>query len=406
MTDHPPDTPRVLTCHDTADFLAALPLFTGFTADDSLFIVLFAQGQAGRALRVDLPPPDIPAETAHLLDLVCDILRTNGAVADPAAAPAIVICCSQSFAEAGGAPWHRLARRIERRLRRERIGVRELCCLAPDGWVSYLDPGAPRGGRPLSDIATSPIALEASVHGTRIPRLSELGEIPRPVPARARAVARSLAAVAPLTQPGPAEPSGRAPSADRAGADRHPVPTWFHDTAVVTRALCDSGPELSAGMTARIIRSAAHPDRWLLIALGILTRPEFPSELARDLSARPFTGVAVDLDADPAAAPRPGWSIRRVLAAISPEFTDHRRLHPIRERLLTAIAETPPDERPALLALSSWIWWLSGNQTVAHRHVRAALSTSSEHEIARMVERIVEVPLYAGLLARSARRAA
>lgn len=418
--DLPEDPSRVITCHGTADFLAALPQLTGFTAQGSLFVVLFAEARAGRAVRMDLPEPDDPRTTAQLLELVVDILRTSGAVGRSGSAPAIVISSAHTFAAAGGVPWVRLARRIERRLRRERIGIRELCCLAPDGWASYLEPDPPSAGHPLSDIATSPVALEASVHGPPVPRLSELGAIPTPDGRRARAVDRALAALTPVPAPAhmPAAPSpGSDSDVDSAteslpspgagpGLRGYDVPQWFHDTATATRALRSEGPGLSAAATAAVIHAAAHPDRWLLIALGILTRPEFPAELARDMSARPFTDVAVDLDADPQTAARPGWSIRRVLASICPEFTDHARLHTIRTRLLTVISESPAPERPALLALSAWVWWLGGNQTVAQRHVRAALDEAPEHELARMVDRIVRVPLYAGILAASLRGAA
>ena len=401
MTDSHQEHPQTIRCRTTADFLAALPQLAGFTAADSLFVVLFTGAQAARAVRFDLPTSEEPSESTQLLDLVCDILAEAGAAGDPDAAPALVITSALSFAEAGGAPWRRLARRIERRFRRDRIGIRELCCLAPDGWVSYLERDAPQRGRPLSDIEASPVALEARVHGEPVPDLSTLGEIPIAAIARVRAVARALASMDPFPQ------SASTTGADGATRfDRHGVPPWFDDTAEVTREFRKELGTPSPEMTARLVRCAAHPDRWLLLALGILTRPEFPAELARDMSAGPFTDVAIDLDVDQTAEPQPGWSIRRVLAAISPEFTEHHRLHGLRARLGVAISETPREDRPALLALSSWVWWLGGNQTVAHRHVEAALDIQPGHEIALMVQRITSLPLYAGLLARSQWRAA
>ena len=400
MTDSQQDY-QTIRCRSTADFLAALPQLAGFTATDSLFVVLFTGAQAERAVRFDLPSSEEPSESTRLLDLVCDILSEVGAAGDPDAAPALVISSALSFKEAGGTPWRRLARRIERRFRRERIGLRELCCIAPDGWVSYIESGAPQHGHPISEIEASPVALEALVNGDPIPDLSTLGELPIASSARVRAVARALDSLAPF------------PQSTKDAGERGPrrqgtleVPAWFGDTAEVTHAFRSESDTLSPEMTARLIRSAAHPDRWLLLALGILTRPDFPAELAQDMSAVPFTGVAIDLDADPDAEPQLGWSIRRVLAAICPEFTDHHRLHALRDRLGAAISETPREDRPALLALSGWMWWLGGNQTVAHRHVEAALDIAPGHEIALMVQRISSMPLYAGLLARPPRRAA
>lgn len=401
MTDSHQEHPQIIRCRTTADFLAALPQLAGFTATDSLFVVLFTGAQAERAVRFDLPISEEPSESTQLLDLVCDILREAGAAGDSDTAPALVVSSARSFAEAGGAPWRRLARRLERRFRREHIGIRELCCLAPDGWVSYLERDAPQCGHPLSEIDASPVALEARVHGEPVPDLSTLGEIPVATSARVRAVARALASIHPFPHATPETATSRTTR-----FDRHEVPAWFDDTAEVTREFRKDSGTPSPEMTARLVRCAAHPDRWLLLALGILTRPEFPSELARDMSAGPFTNVAIDLYVNQAEEPQPGWSIRRVLAAISPEFTEHHRLHGLRARLATAISETPREDRPALLALSGWVWWLGGNQTVAHRHVEAALDIMPEHEISMMVQRITAVPLYAGLLARWPRRAA
>lgn len=405
MNHHPHEPPQVLRCRGTADFLAALPQLTGFTAEDSLFVVLFSGAQAERAIRFDLPSEDAPESSLQLFDVVCNLLRDLGVPHDPAAAPAFVICTSMSFAQTDGAPWRRFARRFERRLTREHIAVRELCCIAQDGWVSFLDPSAPQNGHPLSEIAASHVALERRVHGDPIPDLASLGEIPSADTKRTHGVARALktlVSVAGATAPscGPASDTPREQDCV-SGIGAHEVPPWFDNTAEVTAAVRDDTRELSVEMTARLIHCAANPDRWLLLALGIVTRPEFPTELASDMSARPFTGIAIDLDAESDVDSRPGWSIRRVLAAISPEFSEHRRLHGIRDRLIRAISEAPNEDRPALLALSSWIWWLGGNQTVAHRHAQAALDIAPGHEMSLMMQRMTAVPLYTGLLLRS-----
>ncbi len=399
MNDHSSTPSRVITCKNTADFLAALPQLTGFTAENSLFVVCFSGKQAGRVLRIDLPRHENPQETVGVLDFISRVLHDFGAD-EASSAPAIVISSAQSFAETGGPPWEKLARRIERRLRRERIGVRELCCVAPDGWIGFLDPAAPRRGRPLSEIAESPVAIEARERGETPPDLGSLGAIPEPDSGRAAAVARALGTRPPYDLPDPV-----------CGPPPHPGSVedayrWFAETAQVVHELRREGEAMSPETTARLIRSAVHSDRWLLIAMGVLTRPEFPGELARETDPARFTGVPVDIDVDPAKAPKAGWSIRRILANISPDFTDQDRLPNIRRRLLTAISETPEELRPALLALSGWIWWLSGNQTVAHRHARAALEAEPEHELALMVERLIAAPLYERMLARPHARVA
>ena len=440
MTDPSPDQPEVLRCRSTADFLAALPQLVGFTALDSVFVVFFSGKRAGRAMRVDLPPSDTPSDSVVLLELICDALHDLGSTQGVVSAPAIVISSGQTFAEAGGPPWRRFARRLERRLRREGLRPRELCCIAPDGWVSYLDPAAPVGGRPLSEIDESPIALEARLRGDASPTLSELGTIPEADPVSRAAVEAALGELAPFDFPGPQPdppagigpgkvhaPSGdpgagigdrHAPSGDRGAPDfdrgapvgdrrdfiglladhlEHPPPAkayaWMADTAEVTRALRDEERPLDPSMTARLIRCAQHPDRWLLLALGVLTRPEFPQELAHEMGPAQFSGVPVNLDIGPPPH-RTGWSIRRILASISPDFTEFDRIPEIRRRLLTALSQSPLELRPALLALSAWVWWLGGNHSVAHRQAVDAVILDPGNELAVMVERLVSYPLY------------
>lgn len=387
--------PEVIRCRSTADFLAALPQLTGFTAPDSIFVVFFSGRRAGRAMRVDLPASDRPSDSLGLLDLICDALHDLGSVQGVVSDPAVVISSGQTFAAAGGPPWRKLATRLERRLRREGIRLRELCCIAPDGWVSYRDPEAPPAGRPLSEIDESPIALEARLRGETRPPLSQLGAVPDPDPEKRAAVAAALEEIPPF------ESSGAAPSdfvARLAEHLRHPPPAgaygWMTDTAEVVRALRDEDHPLEPSMTARLIRCAQHPDRWLLLALGILTRPEFPEELAREMGPAQFAGVPVDLDAGPAPSRRAGWSVRRILTSISPDFTGFERIPEIRRRLLAAVSEAPDELRAGLLALSAWVWWLGGTQSVAHRQALEAVALDPDSALARMAERMVSYPVY------------
>lgn len=401
MTDSTAATrPEVLACRSTADFLAALPRLAGFTAVDSLFVVLFSGSRAGQAIRIDLPETEDPDASIHLLGFICDAVQAHRLRSDAPApqraadAPAIVISSSRTFADAGGPPWPRLARRIERRLRREGIGVRELCCIAPDGWASYLDPRSEP--RPLAEISASPVAAPEDV-----PDIVALGRVPRPDPKRSTAVATRLGELAPYEFPGSELPP---PAGSELG--------WICETAAVTRELLRRDRELSPRMTARLVRSTAHPGRWLVLALGVLTRPEFPLELAREMPAGRLENVPVDLDVDtgdaaPIHRPGPGWSIRLILESVCPDFTQQDRLPGVRDRLLTALSETPPELRAGLYAFSAWVWWLSGCQSVAFRHARAALdadpanglNADPANGLARMVHRLARTHLYARALA-------
>ncbi|RGE21027.1 DUF4192 family protein [Leucobacter sp. wl10] len=412
MNEASADPPQVLRCRSTSDFLAALPRITGFTARDSIILVFFSGKRAGHAMRIDLPESEHPRESVGLLEFVCEAVLDFGSSHGAVSAPAIAICTEQTFAEADGPPWRRLARRLERRLRREGVAPRELCCVAPDGWISYLDPSAPTAGRPLSEIDESPIALEARLEGVSTPDIADLGAIPDPDPARRGAVAGALAEQAPFDFPGPgsAPPGdsglGKPPGAASARRDSagpraehavHPrsagAYAWMVDTAEVVRALRDEDRALEPSMAARLIRCAEHSDRWLLLAMGVLTRPEFPVELAHEMGPAQFAGVPVDVDPD--APARAGWSIRRILASICPEFTDLDRIPHLRRRLTATLGETPRELRPGLLAFSAWVWWLGGTQSVAHRQALEALEIDPDNEVALMVERLVSHSLYA-----------
>ena len=406
-TDFPSDSPRVLKCRSTADFLAALPHFIGYTATDSLFVILFSGSRTGRAIRIDLPQDESAEQVDPLLDFICDILHELDVTSE--SAPAIAITCSRTFAECGGPPWSALARRIERRLIDEEIGLRELCCLAPDGWIGFLDPAAPRAGRPLSEIAESPIRLDAQLRG-EVPRdLAEFGVVPEAEQDRCEEVREALDEIPPFAP-------ARVPSTFRlkspklrkssalgrrdfetimAEQARHPAPpeaySWMLDTAEVTEALRSTAQaeKLSPDMSARLIRCAQLPDRWLLLALGILTRPLFPVELAEEIGPSQFIDIPIDLDSGPEAALAPGWSVWRVLATVCPDFTERDRLGPLRDRLLEVLAETPRPLKPALFALSAWLWWLSGSQSVALRQLDEALEIEPGNELALMARHLV-----------------
>lgn len=387
-----PHAPEILRCTGTADFLAALPRLTGFTAPGSAFLVLFTGRRAHSALRLDLPDSDSPTDSRELLDLISDAVRTHAELStDPGqvygratvCAPAIVISSAQSFEDAGGIPWLRLAKRLERRLRRDGIEVRELCCIAPDGWASYLVPGDRR--HPLSEISASPVAAPEPT-----PTLDSLGEIPADNPARCEAVAQWLTRLEPLSAAG-------APAA----ADGKPTHrSWASECRAIGNALAQTQNGPSPALTARLTLAAEHPRLWLLIlfeASGRFTRTSHPGnehgdDVGDELSTDPFATMPISIANEREAAfdASPCWSIERALAILAEAPCDPERLHRLRRTLLTAVASVPQRLRPGLLALSAWAWWMSGNQSVARKHAALALEIEPQHALSRTVQRLSE----------------
>lgn len=437
MTPDVLDSRPVVRCQGTADFLAALPHLTGFTATDSIFIVCFDGSRSGQAVRADLPARDSPSDTLALLDFISGLSRDISTARGTRCALAIVIATSERFADSPySPPQQRLARRIERRLRRERVPVQELCVLAADAWVSFFDSRAPREGRPLSEIAESPVTHEARSHGAEPSDLAHLGIIPEPDPDLADAVGAALDRVLPHDFP---VSTGVPPHLPETGNLTEYALEWMTETSAVTRWLLESAEfDADADAVARLIRATAHPGRWFVLALGLITRPEFPVELGREHPLGNFIGIPIELDVDlgiapasrpqPSAAsaagwvgrcahgepdsdgvcrralhaPPPGWSVYRLLASICPEFTAHERLPELRARLREAISLTPEALRPGLLGLSAWVWWLSGTQSVAQRQLDAAQAIDPDDPLLRMLRRLTDQPLYARFVAGAA----
>lgn len=367
--------PTVVRCATTADFLAALPFLTGFTAENSLFIVFFSGSQAGPVARLDLPPKDSTEATRSLLDAICQILGESGA--GPAGA-ALVISSRRTFAETRGLPWSSFAKLLKRRFRRERWPLRELAVIAPDGWAGMLGPRAGEQ-RPLSEIDASPIVAEAAAAGPDPAPIERLGELPEHDPERAAAIAEHLEAL----DRRESERLARRP----ARADRPENPLRLHGTARVAEACFAAGdgpPE--ARLCARLARATEDPDQWLVLALTALTRAEFVIALAEDRELGRI--VALPIEAEHDAGGSAGWSIEAVLFSLSHEAPDPARLRKTIAVLSDIAAQAPESRRSGVLTLLAWAWWMRGLATVSHRLVEQALALDPEHALAQMVGRL------------------
>ena len=349
MTAHR-SAPTVLRCSTTADFLAALPLLTGFTARNSLFVVFFSEHRATQTMRLDLPPDESPASVAPLLDFICSALAHFGL-----GSPAIVITTDTSFAEARGAPWRRLAGGLERRLRRDGFAPRELCCVAVDGWVSFLDPQAPLLGRPLSEVERSRVSQRRKAPQRHIPDLDDLGKLPSRSSSRTTRVSQALAQQRPYTTAHAGETA------------------WLYEVSTVCRSLLNSEGQLAPFAAAALLRTLERPERWAPLAIGLLTRPDFPCELAEEFPAGSFARISVQAHGPDTRASF--WSLSHLLSNISPDPASRHSLAHVRDILLHTAADAPPPLRAVTLAFSAWLWWVCGNQTVAQRQARLAFDS-------------------------------
>lgn len=325
--DHTRDVP-VLRCTTTADFLAALPQLVGFVATASMFVVFFTGKRAGPTIRIDLPSSDETRDISQFIDAVCDLVRhTRGRYG--AGAPAIVISCSETFAESRGIPWRRLAQRLERRLERNGVRLREMCCLAPDAWASYLDPATPLAGRPLADIAASPVAPRSPV-----PHLDSLGAFAEPSE-RDQAVMRHALTVA---------------------CAKRESDNTARDTTAAAALVGENEP--SVDDMAQLICAANRDDGWLAVVEQLCATA---------------TAVYSELAVDPVSLHTAGERLRS--AAL---------------RLVNTVNQCPEPQRPSVISLCAFAWWLRGLQSVAAQQIAVALDLSPDHEHANIICRLID----------------
>lgn len=394
--------PTVLRCSGTADFLAALPALTGFTAENSLFAVLFSGRRANRAIRFDLPDPGDTGAVERLLDGVSGLLRTTGAGRE---GPAFVITSTRSFSEAGGPPWRELARRLRRRMRQEGWALRDLAVIAPDGWAGLMGRGDSGRRRPLSEISASPIAAVTTAAGVEeAAPLSELGRLPDPDPRRAAAI---LAQLAELDRRGSARTAEEVPARSAGAADTssassatgatgatgaNSAPPWAYGVVRVARGCFENSGPPDPRLAARLIRASERGDHWLLLLLATMSRAESLIEIIESVGRDRFVDVPVDIDAGSEPGPELGWSLRRLLHALAsmrPDLADLKRAVDV---LSDAAAHAPVARRPGLLALLAWAWWMRGMGSVAARVIDEAAEIDADHELLRMMRRLTAGP--------------
>ena len=391
------NTPETITCSSTADFLRALPKLTGFTATNSLFIVFFSDKRAKRSARLDLPESFGGAAERSYVEGVSDMIRDLSGRFEASSEPVLVVSTTASFANSGGAPHRGFAKRLHRCLMRDGVQLRDFCVIAADGWGEYNDPKLPLQGRPLAAIAPrganceSDPGVGAAVNATEAapssaptkpPRLADMGDVPHSDDTKVELV-KSLA--------------GELKDLPPAGALRGSVPEAgrrMREVGAVARSLLQFDAPMQPRMIARLLRLTTDSDLWFALALALLTRPEAPEEIVRGGGHTSFDNVPLGSQNEPHDVDNHRWTVFAVLASFSPECGHPHTFVSLRTRMSEVFASVPDADRPRLLALSSWIWWTSGLQSVALQHIAEALRIEQEHEVSKMVRELVEVPLF------------
>lgn len=183
---------QILRAETDADFLAMVPHIAGFTAHESLVVVMLREGRTCGAFRIDLPKRQRTADSRELAGAVVELLKRARGV--DLIVP--VIYTDATFEAEHGIPRKSFAEDLGERIHRAGFHLNGYFCVAGDGWGSYFDEELPREGHPLAELDDN--ATVASIANTRHDDLVDVREIGRLPQRDAEATAAFFAALAPL----------------------------------------------------------------------------------------------------------------------------------------------------------------------------------------------------------------
>ncbi len=366
--------PSVVRCATADDLLRLVPQLVVGGLRDSVVLVLFRGRRTHGALRVDAPRGvrgrRLEAWSDHLLGIACRVDGVDGVVA--------VAYTDDPFAPSGRPPQTGPLRALARAAHRMGLEVRDLLCVAPDGWGSLLDAELPRGGRPLGLLDPRP--------GDPVrPAM----RVPVPVPA-SEAARAAFAAALRRWWTHPEGPGGVLHGVDlrRAGAASGPAVAsapameryrWGRDqqdVVALVEGMLDPHDDEDP--------DAPCPCRALLHAIGdrqglenlMLVQFGWGADLGADLWRAADAGDVTAPALDDLAAAVGGGAFRR---------PDVQRL----ERaiaVLTRVAGLVDDaDRASVDGMLAWLHWALGAGSIAAELARRALEREPDRDLALLV---------------------
>jgi len=147
----------VIKAAEPADLLAMVPTLAGFEARNSLLLLMFRGKRTCGAVRFDLPSSSSQVVAkrlaTHIVGIVCKVPGVDGVVP--------IVYTDEQILAGSALPRDDYVRVVERRLHYSGIVVREMLCVAQNGWASYFEPDRPASGHPLSEISESAVLRDA-----------------------------------------------------------------------------------------------------------------------------------------------------------------------------------------------------------------------------------------------------
>lgn len=376
--------PTIIKASRAHDFLALVPQLTGFLPRNSAVLVAFRGNRTCGALRFNLPEPHTPDTVHHrvastLVGTLCKIPGVDAVVP--------VVYTDQSFRQIGGMPQHRFATALVRAAERSGFLVRDVLCVASDGWGSYDDPECPRDGRPLSDIAHSATA-EALADAPVIGTIESRADLPASIPALREKVARLYRRYRRLAADGSALLAAAGDVIDAIDAAEDLL-RWNEAEPV---------PEAVAALLFLVQAPPTRDQVMLQIAfgeeIGRLARAMNQRYAAiREATGRSFDEIAMaELSAsrrDPAArteASDAAALMANLLTGFTRERPDPDRVERGLRMLALVVAHAPRAARPAPLCMLAWLSWTLGRGSVAGIFIDRVLAIDPGYSMAHTLD--------------------
>ncbi|KAB1661324.1 DUF4192 family protein [Pseudoclavibacter sp. CFCC 13796] len=351
----------------SAQFLATLPALTGFIAHESLVAVFFSGKRSIGSFRLDLPDDGDLLRAREFADLVVDTLcRVPGCTG---AVP--VIYCDSAVGDSAKLPYSLLWSLLEECLSDSELDVLDACCVASDGWGSYLDADLPVGGRDLAEIEQNPMRLDAMMAVDReIVDLEAMSELP---PCDAALVAETSSALA--------ERLDRLPESFRL---HETIQTLDLDLEALIRHASLGVPPPGSDRTEPVDRlldfcTVARLDIVREIFLvGLAFGPE-----ALRLAAQESQHTRVRHTNLASVAYRLKNTLTElVLRGVPAAPPDRERMRSAVHVLQRCCAAADPEVRADLAAMIAWLWWAIGIGSVAERLLVQVLDHDPDHGLA------------------------
>ncbi|SEN33517.1 DUF4192 domain-containing protein [Cryobacterium sp. TMT1-3] len=374
--------PTIVKAQKAQDFLALVPQLLGFVPETSVVLVAFRGNRTCGALRFNLPDDGAPHKVykriaTTLAGMLCKIPGVDAAVP--------VIYTADAFGGTPGIPRERFAEILNRRLELSGFLLRDSLCVAADAWGSYLDPGCPAGGRPLSDIAESPI-FEAVDQESAAQTPRPLGTLQN----GADPIEVSLAARERLAR------IYRRYRHLLARAENAPelFPTLgfvLDPVATAEAALTWPNPPTEEDAAALLVLVQGPPNRDQIMVQFAFGRAE--GVRAHEMNHRyarlqDETGRSLDdLVTEEFSTGEPtAKHTSDIMLGLQRERPDVDRIRVAITLLRTVVAMAPRSAKPAPLCMLAWLSWALGSGSVAGQYVDQALAIDSHYSMATLLD--------------------